>query len=459
MNRQEFKQRMQSLKSYRENNPGKGYWDWRNSLPDNLKYTDDILYDMLGAYESGAQPVLGDDGLYHLPTRDPQTGKVLKSSIHPTYWKGLSVDSELGYKPYFIGNSTYTWNNKDGVFVPWQKIYTFQDGGEKGQNIVNGTRVNPYTGQPIATGQITPVLDLRTAADITPVGDALAINDAVQAVQNRDWLGATLAGLGVLPFIPRVTRNFQDQVERMFKQNARKKQVVEDFYDQRNNTYEDLIENEDAYRRAVNADRKTGSNYLGVYQQMLQNYNRDASMYNKDLSRIVFDPNLYNTNIKGQVDPNNLGTITINPRYYDIDELDQNFQQMNPGLVRHEMSHEVDERAGLNYTNTLSNPDNFVSDEKLKEMYPTTYKRLRKEVLNRGSEIKSYMNEFRDYLRSRGDYGLDETVNSFRRKLDEYGGQFPTLRKIFDSYKSKKRFIRDYNTVPIVSTGNNNNLV
>lgn len=370
MNRQAFKQRMQSLKSYREQNPDKGYWDWK-----------------VEQFEEGGE-------------------------VTPAY-------------PEFI----------------------------------NGQRVNRWTGQPIATGQITPVLDIRTAADLTPVGDALAVNDAVQAVQNRDWLGATLASLGVLPFVPRVTRNFQEQVERMFKQDAKKKQVVEDFYDQRNNTYEDLIENEDAYRRAVNADRKTGSNYTRVYQQMLQNYNRDASMYNQDLSRMVFDPNLYNTNIKGQVDPNNLGTITINPRYYDIDELDQNFQQMNPGLVRHEMGHEADERAGLNYTNTLSNPDNFVSDEKLKEMYPTTYKRLRKEVLNRGSEIKSYMNEFRDYLRSKGDYGLDETVNSFRRKLDEHGGQFPTLRKIFDSYKSKKRFVRDYNTVPIVSTGNNNNLV
>lgn len=38
MDKQAFKQRMQNLKSYRENNPGKGYWDWRNSLPDNLKY-------------------------------------------------------------------------------------------------------------------------------------------------------------------------------------------------------------------------------------------------------------------------------------------------------------------------------------------------------------------------------------------------------------------------------------
>lgn len=29
MNKQAFKQRMQNLKSYRENNPGKGYWDWK----------------------------------------------------------------------------------------------------------------------------------------------------------------------------------------------------------------------------------------------------------------------------------------------------------------------------------------------------------------------------------------------------------------------------------------------
>lgn len=79
MDKQAFKQRMQNLKSYRENNPGKGYWDWRNSLPDNLKYTDDTEYNMRGAYESGAQPILENDGFYHLPTRNPQTGEILKN--------------------------------------------------------------------------------------------------------------------------------------------------------------------------------------------------------------------------------------------------------------------------------------------------------------------------------------------------------------------------------------------
>lgn len=52
MDKQAFKQRMQNLKSYRENNLGKGYWDWRNSLPDNLKYTDDTEYNMRGADEN-----------------------------------------------------------------------------------------------------------------------------------------------------------------------------------------------------------------------------------------------------------------------------------------------------------------------------------------------------------------------------------------------------------------------
>lgn len=125
MDKQAFKQRMQNLKSYRENNPGKGYWDWRNSLPDNLKYTDDTEYDMVGAYNSGAQPTLEDDGLYHLPTRVPSTGKVLKSSIHPTYWKGLAEDEKLGYHTYWLPDgSTYTASKYDAP------IQAFADGGE-----------------------------------------------------------------------------------------------------------------------------------------------------------------------------------------------------------------------------------------------------------------------------------------------------------------------------------------
>lgn len=112
MDKQAFKQRMQNLKSYRENNPGKGYWDWRNSLPDNLKYTDDTEYNMRGAYESGAQPTLENDGFYHLPTRNPP------------FWKGLAEDAKMGYNTYFVGDKVYTKSKEEGP------INVYADGGE-----------------------------------------------------------------------------------------------------------------------------------------------------------------------------------------------------------------------------------------------------------------------------------------------------------------------------------------
>jgi hypothetical protein len=46
--------------------------------------------------------------LYHLPSRDPKSGRILKSSYHNTYWKALEEDTKLGYKPIMINGNTYT---------------------------------------------------------------------------------------------------------------------------------------------------------------------------------------------------------------------------------------------------------------------------------------------------------------------------------------------------------------
>lgn len=147
MERSEFKKRMQSLKSYRENNPGKGYWDW--------------------------------------------------------------------------------------------KVEQFQDGGEVPPTNYQGSNepvnVNPFTKKPLANGAITPVLDLEDASGFTPIGDILSIRDAYIAAKNKDLLGLGLAGLGVIPFIPTVNKKVtQDLIDRAVKQSEKSKQVVDDFYTQRN---------------------------------------------------------------------------------------------------------------------------------------------------------------------------------------------------------------------------------
>lgn len=336
-------------------------------------------------------------------------------------------------------------------------IIRVEDGGEVPPSDYQGSNepvnVNPFTKKPLANGSITPVLDLEDASSFTPIGDILSIRDAYIAAKNKDLLGLGLAGLGFMPFIPTVNRKAtQDLVDKAIRQSEKSKQVVDDFYTQRNNVYESMIENEDAFRRAARADRQAGTDYVGTYGQAIGDYLRDPSQYNDDLPSMRFDRDLYGTNIKMQVDPSRPGYITVNPRYKDPDELDDNFKRINPGLVRHEMGHQTDLKAGLQYTDRLADPKKFVSDDKLKEMFSKSYNRFKSTVLNKGSEIKSYMNEFREFLMNQRQWEPKESINTFRKKLDRYGKQFPTLRMIFDSYKSKSDFVRDYNTVPITST-------
>jgi hypothetical protein len=51
---------------------------------------------------------------------------------------------------------------------------------------------------------LKPLLDLEDAANFTPVGDAVAAYDVYDAVSNRDWSGAGLAALGLVPFMPMI---------------------------------------------------------------------------------------------------------------------------------------------------------------------------------------------------------------------------------------------------------------
>ena len=360
-------------------------------------------------------------------------------------------------------------------FINQEEPQQYEKGGEVPPDN-SPARVNPITNRPLANGAITPILNLEGAANFTPVGDVLSIRDAYIAAQNKDLLGLGLAGLGILPLVPRLGRaraakrtldsptiptvdrdHFQKRFEEMERRDAKKHQTADDFYKQRNDVYESLIENEDAFRRAVSADANYGTSYRRVYEDYIKEYGRDPSSYNDGLVQMRLTDDIPKE-AKAQVNPRNLDWINVNGRYVDINEVDPVFQQMNPGLVRHEMGHITDEKAGLDYVRSLANPDKFEPESKLKEMYPKNYKMIQDYLLN-GSEIKSHMNEFRDFLFNKGQYQPNETVKSMRQKLDQYKDQFKGLNILFDVYKNKRQFVKDFNAVPITATEQNNNLV
>lgn len=188
MNRQAFKQRMQNLKSYRENNPGKGYWDW--------------------------------------------------------------------------------------------KVEAFADGGEIGdpekERFYQATG-RSSSGRPLEEG-LKPVFSLEDAANMTPIGDAISARDTYNAVKNRDWLGA---GLAASAMIPTVTRSFQRQVDandlRRDLENNNRRRVLEEYSDQRNRAYE-LLNAPEARRRAQTIDRKYGTEYDKVYDDLTKEY-EDINSY------------------------------------------------------------------------------------------------------------------------------------------------------------------------------------
>lgn len=164
MDRQAFKQRMQNLKSYRENNPGKGYWDWK-----------------VEAFAEGGQ------------TGDPEKERFYQAT----------------------GRSS--------------------------------------SGRPLEEG-LKPVFSIEDAANMTPIGDAISVKDTYDAVKNRDWLGAGLAALTVLPFvpsglrnvkaaaryIPTVNRTEQSLINQALGNISKKRDYLSDIANSRNRVLEDI---------------------------------------------------------------------------------------------------------------------------------------------------------------------------------------------------------------------------
>ena len=61
------------------------YNQWRSTLPKYLQ-TETPDYDLYGAFKAGLQPEWNDeDKSYHLGSRDPKTGRILKKPGHPTF--------------------------------------------------------------------------------------------------------------------------------------------------------------------------------------------------------------------------------------------------------------------------------------------------------------------------------------------------------------------------------------
>lgn len=509
MDREAFRNRMQQLKQYREQNPGKTYLDWKNSLPSNLQ--DESNYNLRRAYELGYEPEWNeDDKSYHLPTRDSETGEILKKPWHPTFLIGLQEDAKLGYYPQIKNGTMYTttWEGNENP------IYKYADGGEIPPNnkpIIpeqpqlykgklykdrygrkytedqladyydnSSDEIDRFTGKPFIRG-LKPMVDIEDAANVTPIGDAISIYDTYEALRNKDWGNAGLAALGLVPFMPRFggvavksskkiskpESTYIPKVDPNYKQNVIDKalheqksysdmplSLVEEINDQRNRTY-DLMQEPYARERAKAVDHQYGTDYLKVYDSMLEKY-VDIDEYFQ-LPEPKYKK-MERPTIGAQVTPSEGNTIYFNRDMIKVPE------DIPNSVVLHEMGHLVDGATGMNneFLRKLGDKSKFVPFNQAKTMYPNMTRDMYNNILQ-GTEIKSYMNQFRNYLDQKGKLNRGNYTGSYKNLkkeiIDAPRESFNNIKAIFNLYRSPKLFNKDFQMIPIVNNNDNNTIV
>lgn len=313
-------------------------------------------------------------------------------------------------------------------------------------------------GRPLQQG-LKPVFDLEDAANLTPVGDVLSAKEAYDAVKQNDWLGAGLAGLGFIPFIPKgvrriarqtptVNRTFEQKVAEMEKRVSNRRKMMEEFYDQRNRTYE-LLNTPEARRRAADIDQKYGTEYNKVYDKLTKEYEDITSYVNMVEPEFVKDPDAF-----ARIKPAKSGKkISLSEDNITKPE------DFPTGLIRHEIGHYVDEMAypgGVPndaYLRQLGKPSKYRPFEEVKDIFRSPDKALQDyRYLRNPTEKKSIMNQFDEYLMNNYTPSTyPQTTKEFKEAIEKAPDIHRNMKLLLKIHNKPSILFKDFKNRPLVN--------
>lgn len=568
MDRQAFKQRMQDLKSYRENNPGKGYWDWKVDAFDdggvngnlvgsysNHTGTPTMYVPVTKEYEATPDG-FGEIANVHTPEvvitpqsnisleeavdkgrRDaaPYVGAIVAGAalpamsstgglgaamdlsgiitdpLDPTNYLGFGVIK--GLKKYKNRNSNALdyhlarlFNNNENNVGTGLELANNRTGKKLTQNdVINSSQfknsLNPKlikdyynAARSIGTDKVNSAIFAPLAYIRSNYRDPyFAVNGNIYknplanfTSKGRKYKKSTgnkitdidesiIASHELDHAVNKPSQAGRQSVLEWFNDNS------QDVYFSKNNSTELAARGtqiKDWLKMSRNRDittdelRNAAKNYVkdtGLDNNMTEmfdkiyDWEKAAKWFSQYASAIAAPVILSNTTesfdlmqigikpmgANGSFDPNIPDYVFINSDYVKNGKL-------QPGLISHEKSHYDNQKAGA-----LSLPifDNrFVDTKKTKTMYPKTYDWIQR-YLHNFEETKSHMNEFRTNMINKNLLKPDSKVGLKQIKDLIFNSDNDNMKKLFNTYKSKRQFVKDFNSVPITSIGDNKTLV
>ena len=433
----------------RISNPDSSYEDYVNQANEKHAQTWD--------FRGNNSNLKDDQGNYYIDPNRQLTPEDIsnmrsKGAKIPEQWESLE-DADISEL-----TNTFAYN------MYQDPVQYMANGGEVGDpddeftKAVNTKLGRTPDGRPLQQG-LKPVFDLEDAANLTPVGDVLSAKEAYDAVKQNDWLGAGLAGLGFIPFIPKgvrriarqtptVNRTFEQKVAEMEKRVSNRRKMMEEFYDQRNRTYE-LLNTPEARRRAANIDQKYGTEYNKVYDKLTKEYEDITSYVNMVEPEFVKDPDAF-----ARIKPAKSGKkISLSEDNITKPE------DFPTGLIRHEIGHHVDEMAypggvpNNAYLRQLGKPSKYRPFEEVKDIFRSPDKALQDyRYLRNPTEKKSIMNQFDEYLMNNYTPSTyPQTTKEFKEAIEKAPDIHRNMKLLLKIHNKPSILFKDFKNRPLVN--------
>lgn len=433
----------------RISNPDSSYEDYVNQANEKHAQTWD--------FRGNNSNLKDDQGNYYIDPNRQLTPEDIsnmrsKGAKIPEQWESLE-DADISEL-----TNTFAYN------MYQDPVQYMANGGEVGDpddeftKAVNTKLGRTPDGRPLQQG-LKPVFDLEDAANLTPVGDVLSAKEAYDAVKQNDWLGAGLAGLGFIPFIPKgvrriarqtptVNRTFEQKVAEMEKRVSNRRKMMEEFYDQRNRTYE-LLNTPEARRRAADIDQKYGTEYNKVYDKLTKEYEDITSYVNMVEPEFVKDPDAF-----ARIKPAKSGKkISLSEDNITKPE------DFPTGLIRHEIGHYVDEMAypggvpNNAYLRQLGKPSKYRPFEEVKDIFRSPDKALQDyRYLRNPTEKKSIMNQFDEYLMNNYTPSTyPQTTKEFKEAIEKAPDIHRNMKLLLKIHNKPSILFKDFKNRPLVN--------
>lgn len=456
MDRQAFRNRMQQLKQYREQNPGKTYLDFK-------QYADGREIPPSSTDETTDHPVNKPFIPSIIEAKDTATGKNFSdlTEYEKDLWRRSHGMDHYG-KKIARGNLTEVYPEFDIITGIRGAINTVKNVGTSAYKELS---VSDAFNKALNKSDKLEVL--KNYPELGQVGTTFQYSKYVDDVfPDSKFNGIFYHGgkKGISKFHTPKDKDFilnkgvhsgtKDHGIYFTKDKLSAENYSRSYPKSNRNVYYDLMQEPYARERAKAVDHQYGTDYLKVYDSMLEKY-VDIDEYFQ-LPKPKYKK-MERPTIGAQVTPSEGNTM-----YFNRDMI-KTPEDIPNSVVLHEMGHLVDGATGMNneFLRKLGDKSKFIPFNQAKTMYPNMTRDMYDNILQ-GTEIKSYMNQFRNYLDQKGKLNRGNYTGSYKNLkkeiIDAPKESFNNIKAIFNLYRSPKLFNKDFQMIPIVNNTNDNTI-